>query len=103
MPIAVIYIASAMLILGAAPLPYGYYTLLRIVAFIVFIWAAYAAHKAKSLVLPLVFVLLAILFNPIIKIYFPKELWIAIDLFSGFLLLVTRQKIQARKENDVIV
>ena len=45
MPITVIYIVAAMLFLGAAPLPYGYYMLLRLAATGVFIWAAIVVHK----------------------------------------------------------
>ncbi|CAC5851372.1 hypothetical protein [uncultured Gammaproteobacteria bacterium] len=47
MPITVIYIVAAMLFLGAAPLPYGYYMLLRLAATGVFIWAAIVAHKKR--------------------------------------------------------
>ena len=43
MPRLVIYATAAMLLLGAAPMPYGYYTLLRLVGFIVFAVAAFAA------------------------------------------------------------
>ncbi len=52
MPAAVIYICAAMLFIGAAPLPYGYYMLLRLVAFGVFAYAAYVAYEKKSKALP---------------------------------------------------
>ena len=94
MPISVIYIASGMLFLGAAPLPYGYYMLLRIVATVVFVWAAIVGHEKKDRVLPWVFGVGAILFNPIMKIHLPKELWVAIDIAAGILLLVTQSKIK---------
>lgn len=94
MPIAVIYIASGMLFLGAAPLPYGYYMLLRIVATVVFVWAAIVAHEKNDTVLPWVFGVCAILFNPIIKIHLHKELWSAIDIGAGILLLAVQSKIK---------
>ena len=41
MPKAVIYITVGFLVLAVLPLPYGYYTLLRLIAFGVFGWTAY--------------------------------------------------------------
>ncbi len=100
MPITVIYIGAAMLLIGAAPLPYGYYMLLRIVATGVFVWAAIVAHERKNEVLPWVFGLLAILFNPIIKIHLPKEVWTVIDVAAGVFLLVCKNSIQERKNEN---
>ena len=94
MPLAVIYIAAALFIIGAAPLPYGYYMLLRLIATGVFIWAAFVAYERKHDSLPWVYGVLAILFNPLIKIHLPKELWAVVDVGSGILLLVTKSTIQ---------
>lgn len=93
MPITVIYIASGMLFLGAMPLPYGYYMLLRLIACGVFAWAAYISFKRNEDVLPWVFIVLAIVFNPIIKIHFPKEMWVVIDFCSGAFLFLLRGRI----------
>ena len=98
MPIPVIYITVAMLLIGVAPLPYGYYTLLRIVATIVFAWAAYITFERDNKTLPWIYALIAILFNPIIKIHLPKELWIFIDIGAGVFLLSTKSRIE-EKEN----
>ncbi|SRR5690554_6867488 len=99
MPVAPIYIISALLFLGAVPLPYGYYMLLRIAACGFFIWAAIITYEKKSQYLPWVFGLLALLFNPIIKTHLPKELWVAIDIASAIFILVVRQKL-LRPERD---
>lgn len=88
-PVAVIYICAAMLFLGAAPLPYGYYTLLRLIACGVFAFAAFVAHERKNLVLPWLYGLIAVLFNPIVKIHLPKEAWVFVDIGAGILLLFT--------------
>jgi hypothetical protein len=93
MPVAPIYIISALLFLGAVPLPYGYYMLLRIAACGFFIWAAVITYEKQSQYLPWVFGLLALLFNPIIKIHLPKELWAAVDIASAIFILVVRQKL----------
>lgn len=85
-----------MLFLGAAQLPYGYYTILRLVACGVFAFAAFVAFERKSKVLPWVYGLLALIFNPIIKIYLPKEIWAVIDIAAGILLLVTAKAIRTK-------
>ena len=45
LPIAVIYGAAALLAVAVLPLPYGYYQLLRLVATVVFAWAAFVAFQ----------------------------------------------------------
>ncbi len=94
MPTAVIYVAAAMLFLGAAPLPYGYYMLLRLVACGVFAFAAFIAFDRKSKVLPWVYGFMALVFNPIIKIHFPKEMWMVVDVAAGILLLATANAVK---------
>ncbi|MCX8519895.1 MAG: hypothetical protein ORN21_07160 [Methylophilaceae bacterium] len=95
MPIAVIYAAAAMLFIGAAPLPYGYYILLRLVACGVFAFAAFIAFDRKHRLLPWVYGFMALVFNPIIKIHFPKEMWAVVDIASGILLLATAKAVKA--------
>lgn len=85
-----------MLIFGAASLPYGYYTLLRLVACGVFVFAAFIAFNRKREVLPWVYGLMAVIFNPIIKLHFPKELWAAVDIAAAILLLATAKAVRTR-------
>jgi len=75
-------------------MPYGYYTLLRLVATIVFAWAAYVAYQKKHSALPYMFGLLALLFNPIIVVHLDKTLWAVIDFAAGILLLATSRYIR---------
>lgn len=95
MPPIVIYIASALLALGAAPLPYGYYMFLRLVACGVFAFAAYISFTKRGRVLPYIYACLALLFNPIIKVHLPKEAWTVVDLASAALLLATAKHLRA--------
>lgn len=94
MPTAVIYICAAMLFIGAAPLPYGYYMLLRLVAFGVFAFAAYIAYEKKRTVSPWLYGFMALVFNPIVKIHFPKEMWSIVDIAAGLLLLATAKALR---------
>jgi len=93
MPIALIYIVSALLFIGAASLPYGYYTFLRIVVSAFFIWAAVITYERKRQYLPWVFCLLVLLFNPIIKIHLPKEFWAVIDVVLSIFVLAVKNKL----------
>ena len=94
MPTAVIYITAAMLFLGAAPLPYSYYMLLRLVACGVFAFAAFIAFDRKSKALPWVYGFMALVFNTIIKIHFSKEMWAVVDIAAGVLLLATAKAVK---------
>jgi hypothetical protein len=93
MPLAVIYIATGLLALGVLPLPYGYYTLLRIVATGAFVWAAFAAHQKGERTLPWIFVLAAVLYNPVVPVFLAKPVWMIINLGSAALLYFNREKI----------
>ena len=100
MPLAVVYIAAGMLIAAVAPLPYGYYMLLRLVATGVFVWAVYVAYERQYQVMPWVLVLLAVLFNPIIKIHLPREIWAGIDVVAGLVLLMISGKVRERRSGE---
>jgi len=93
MPKPLIYIAAGFLFVGVLPLPYGYYMLLRFIAFFVFAWAAFITYEKNEEILPWVFGILAIVFNPIIKIHFPKEVWMIVDFCSGVFLVLMSKKI----------
>jgi hypothetical protein len=107
MPIAVIYIAAGVLFVGAAHgylpyLPYGYYTVLKIVATGVFIGAFLVSFYRDVSLLPWIYLLLAITFNPIIKIPLPSELWMIVDIVAGALLIFTQNKIRQQSATKII-
>ncbi|KAI3590245.1 hypothetical protein D9X30_4853 [Cupriavidus sp. U2] len=95
MPVAIIYGASALLLIAVAPLPYGFYVLLRLVATCVFAWAAYVAVQRRQSILPWVYGLLALVFNPFVKVFFPKDLWMVVDLAAAALLIFSRNAIRS--------
>ena len=99
MPKQVIYIAVGLLFLGVFSLPYGYYMLLRLIIFGVFAWAAFLSFEQNEELLPWVFIIIAIIFNPIFKIYLPKEVWIIIDIVAGAILLLTQNKLKINTRN----
>lgn len=103
MPTPVIYICAAMLFLGAVPLPYGYYTLLRLVACGVFGFAAFTAHERKNIVLPWIYGMIALLFNPVFKVHFSKGTWALLDVAAAVVLLATAGSIREHGANSRIL
>ena len=94
MPRPVILILATMLLIGAAPLPYGYYSLLRIAATIVFAWGMVISLRREYEVLPWAFGVLAILFNPFVKVYLTKEIWSFIDIGCAIFLIAMSRRIE---------
>lgn len=97
MPKNVIFIAVGMLFVGVFSLPYGYYILLRFVACGVFACAAFITYENNENVLPWVFCVLVIVFNPVLKIHFPKELWAVVDFCAGVFLLLVSKKVMSNE------
>lgn len=79
----IVFIAAAIIAIGAFPLPYGYYTLLRIVACIVFGLLSYGAFIKSNIILGAIAALFAIVFNPIIPVYLSKDVWTVIDIVGA--------------------
>lgn len=79
----------AILLIGLADLPIGYYTIVRIVVCIVSCLSCYLSYKRDGSVgvATVVYALLAIMFNPIVPIYLhDKEIWTIIDIVAATLL-----------------
>ena len=94
MPIVIIFIVAGALITAAFPMSLGYYNVLRAVAMVAFFWAGNIAYDRKERNLAWIFYFLAILFNPIVKINLPKEIWVVIDIVSAVILIAFRGKIE---------
>ena len=88
MPFSVVGLVAGMLLFGVLPLPYGYYPLLRLVVCGVFSFAAYHAFQKSHGLYPWILVLTAVLFNPIVPVHLPKELWAVLDVGAAVLLVV---------------
>lgn len=83
-------IAAVVLFVGAAPMPIGYYTFLRIIVSACAAALAYVHFVTRpSIVLAVVFAMILILFNPIVPIYLKsKSVWVVVDIGVGALFLV---------------
>lgn len=98
MPVPVIYFCAALLFIGAAPLPYGYYSFMRLAVCVFFAIAAYVTFERGSKILPWTFGALILLFNPIVKVHLPKEAWAVVDIAAGVFVLFTAKYVRARED-----
>lgn len=89
MPRVYIYICIGMLLLAIAPMPYGYYKILRWVACGTFGFAWVVSYQKNHEVLPWMFGALAILFNPVYPIVLTREVWFFFDIGAALLLYIS--------------
>ncbi len=81
-----------LLALAALPMPIGYYAIVRIAVTSYCVVEAIYAYEQRRTALTVAFIIVAILFNPIIKVGFPKEICAVIDLaLAGFLFVKRNQ------------
>lgn len=81
------FILAILLFLCLADMPYGYYQFVRFAAAAFFVYAAYEENESGSKELVIVFVVLAILFQPFFKISLGRTLWNIVDVVVGLGLL----------------
>ena len=77
-------------------LPYGYYSLVRFVAMVVFAVLAYQYYKEKNDTLMVTFGAFALLFQPFMKIALGRGLWNLIDVVAAAILIALWAKEQRK-------
>ena len=70
------------------PMPYGYYTLVRFVAMIIFGCMAFNFYKNEEIPLFVIAGSLALLFQPFFKIVLGRTMWNVIDVVVAIALVV---------------
>ena len=85
-------ILNIIMLFGAiAEWPYGYYTFLRWITCITSILVAFQAFEKNIDWAKVVFIVIAILFNPLAPIYLSRSIWIPLDIVTAiFFIFVTR-------------
>ena len=100
---AVWLIPAVMLLLALFPLPYGYYTLLRLIVCGAVAYLAYREFDVAQRSSGWFFILgvIAVLFNPLIPIHLSREIWAPIDVVVAIILIIhwfrTKKKRMAPK------
>ena len=79
-------------------MPYGYYEMVRFLALLGFSLLAYDAYKTGNEQMAIVYVALALLFQPIFKVALGRTLWNVVDVVVGGYLLLSLRKESERGE-----
>lgn len=79
---------AAMLLLCLAPMPYGYFMLVRFVMMVACGWMAYQYYQRQKTVATWIFGILAMLFQPMYKIAFGRTVWNIVDVIVAIFLIV---------------
>lgn len=82
-------ILAILFFLCLAKMPYGYYEFIRFIALIGFVYLSYKSYEERSKGLCFIYAVLAILFQPLFKIYLGRELWNIVDVIVGIFLLAS--------------
>lgn len=82
-------VAAVLLVVALAELPYGYYTLLRIVVCGVSAYGAFIAYGVQTEGWTLVLGMTALVFNPLIPIHLEREVWSIVDLVTAGVLFAS--------------
>lgn len=87
-PILVWIIPAVLSAIALAPMPYGYYQLLRVVVFGVGVYLAWAEYRSAKALTRWAAALsaMAFVFNPLLPIHLPREVWAFLNLGSAALL-----------------
>jgi len=88
----ILLILSLLLLLCLAPMPYGYYQLVRFVAMVVFGVMAYKYYEEKKNELAITFGALALLFQPFVKVALGRTMWNVMDVVVAIGLIVLYYK-----------
>jgi hypothetical protein len=88
--IPIIKIVIALLLFGCIlDMPYGYFQIVRFASMAGFAYIAYFNFENNKKNEALLYVLLAILFQPLIKISLGRELWNLVDVVVGGWLIIS--------------
>lgn len=78
------YVVGAALLIALLPMPYGYYQLLRIGTCLAFSVLAFDAHSSKRPAYYWLWLVgLALLYNPIFRIHFEREIWAVLNVLAA--------------------
>ena len=92
-------ILAALLLLCLAPMPYGYYQLVRFISMVVFALMAYQFYNEKREGWAICFGALALLFQPFFKIALGRAMWNIVDVLVALLLIMFWYKDKKEKNN----
>ncbi|OSZ81149.1 hypothetical protein CAP36_07915 [Chitinophagaceae bacterium IBVUCB2] len=85
---------AVLLLICLAKMPYGFYQIVRFLAMAGFALLAYESWKNENKMEAIIFISLAVLFQPLMKISLGREIWNIVDVIvaSGLLISLLANK-----------
>jgi hypothetical protein len=87
--IAIKVVLSVLLLLCLFKMSYGYYQLVHFTGMLGFVLLAYFSYEQKKNVEVIIYVALALLFQPIIKVALGRTIWNMVDAVVGLGLIIS--------------
>ncbi len=99
-PTWVVYAAAGYCFIAAANLPYGFYLLLRwvVCATAIALTVEFLRMKMNGWVWGVGF--LALLFNPLFRFHFDRDIWRVLDVLTGIGLLIAGRVVATKQSPD---
>lgn len=89
----ILAVLAVLLLLCLADMPYGYFQIVRFLAFAGFGYSAYLQNKSKNTSRMILFGALALLFQPFVPLALGRTIWNIVDvLVAGYLIYILMQK-----------
>jgi hypothetical protein len=82
-------VLAGLMLLCLADMPYGYYQLVRFIALAGFLLLAYCANQQKKQTEIIIYIALALLFQPLFKITLGRTLWNVVDVVVAAGLIIS--------------
>ncbi|MEI7663224.1 MAG: DUF6804 family protein [Bacteroidota bacterium] len=80
---------AILLLICLMDMPYGYYQLIRFVAVVGFAILGYFAYEGKNTQVTIVFVVLAFLYQPLLKVSLGRDIWMVVDAVVAAGLIIS--------------
>lgn len=80
-------IPAGMSLIALAYMPYGYYQLLRLVVTSSAAFIAWRGFERGDRILPVLFTLAALLFNPLFRVHFERDQWAVLNVIAACLYM----------------
>lgn len=95
-------VVAVLLLICLADMPYGFYQIVRFAAMAAFAYLAYDYFKQNRDGLAVVFVLLALLFQPFFKVSLGRAMWNCVDIVVaiGLFYLIVQGFSKKNKKNN---
>ena len=82
-------VLSILFLLCLVNMPYGFYQIVRFLGFVGFGILAYQSNQKEKQTEMVIYIALAILFQPFFKIYLGRTIWNIVDVIVAFGLLLS--------------